>query len=120
MECGELLHGRSDQKYCNDQCRNAHNNRQSVETNNHIRSVNRTLKKNYVVLCNLNPRGKATVPREELVKNDFNFHYFTSMSTTWKGRVVYFCYDQGYSMGVGEKVLLFRKKPPAGKKNHQV
>ncbi len=120
MECGELLHGRSDQKYCNDQCRNAHNNRQSVETNNHIRSVNRTLKKNYVVLCSLNPRGKATIPRAELVKNDFNFRYFTSMSTTWKGRVVYFCYDQGYSMGKGEKVLLFRKQQPAGKRDHQV
>lgn len=120
MECGELLHGRSDQKYCNDQCRNAHNNRLSGEINNFIRSVNRILKKNYVILCSLNPTGKCTVTREELVKNDFNFNYFTSMTKTRKGRVVYFCYDQGHSMGTGDKYLLFRKKQPKGKKDHQV
>lgn len=119
LECGELLHGRSDQKYCNDQCRNAHNNKQSGETNNLIRNLNRILKKNYVVLCSLTPSGKATVTREELVKNNFNFHYFTNMSKTRKERVVYYCYDHGYSMGEGEKVLLFRKRLPGGKKDHQ-
>jgi len=119
LECSELLHGRSDQKFCSDQCRNAFNNRQSSETNNHIRNVNRTLKKNYAILTSLNITGKTTVYREELVKRDFNFGYFTGMTKTKKGRVVYFCYDQGYSPGAGDKVLLFRKQLQSRKKEQK-
>jgi len=110
LECGDTLHGRSDQKFCSDQCRNAYNNRQLGATNNMIRRINRILKKNQMLLSSANISGKVTVTKEELQQKDFNFNYFTNIYSTRQGRIYYFCYDQGYCMVEGGKVLLVRKQ----------
>jgi hypothetical protein len=110
LECGDVLHGRADQKYCNDQCRNTFNNKQLGETNNTIRRINRVLKKNQAVLAALNTNGKITVSKSQLIKKEFSFNYFTNLLITHHGRTYYFCYDQGYSMTDGDKVLLIRKQ----------
>ena len=68
LECYEQLKGRADQKFCNDQCRSAYNNRQLVDSNKVIRAINRILKKNYSILSTLNPDGKATVHLSDLQK----------------------------------------------------
>jgi predicted nucleic acid-binding Zn ribbon protein len=109
LECGETLHGRADQKFCSDQCRNVFNNKQSAATNNTIRRVNRILKKNQSLLAQMNNSGKMTINKDELVKNEFHFGYFTNQLTR-QGRTYNFCYDQGYSLADGEKVILVRKK----------
>lgn len=110
QECGDKLRGRADQKYCSDQCRNAFNNKLMSETNNMIRQINRILKKNQLILSVLNPAGKTTVNQSDLIRNGFNFNYFTNVSATRNGRVFHFCYDHGYSMVEGEKVLLVQKE----------
>jgi len=110
MECGDVLHGRSDQKFCSDQCRNAYNNKQLGETNDLIRKINRILRKNQAVLARLNRKGKVTLEKSDLAKQLFNFNYFTNTYTTRQGRTYYFCYDQGYSMVDGDKVLVVRKQ----------
>lgn len=109
-ECGDPLHGRADQKFCSDQCRNTFNNRQLGVSNNTIRRINRILKKNQSLLAGLNTTGKATVNKGDLLKREFNFSYFTNLYTTRNGRVYYFVYDQGYSPVDKEKVLLVRKQ----------
>ncbi len=109
LECGDSLHGRADQKFCCDQCRNTYNNKQLGQTTNAIRRVNRILKKNQSLLFGLNKSGKVTISRSELAGKDFNFNYFTNMFKTQQGRVYFFCYDQGYSLVDGDKVLLVRK-----------
>jgi hypothetical protein len=110
LECGDVLHGRADQKYCSDQCRNAFNNKQLGVSNNAIRRINRILKKNNALLSGLNTNGKITVSESDLIKQGFNFNYFTNLFTTHYGRTYFFCYDQGYSMVDGNKVLLVRKQ----------
>lgn len=45
LECGDILRGRADQKFCNDQCRSAYNNRQFSETNNMVRNISNILRK---------------------------------------------------------------------------
>jgi hypothetical protein len=110
LECGDFLHGRADQKFCCDQCRNAYHNKQLGEINNVIRRINRILKKNQSMLAGLNTTGKATVAKSDLTKKEFNFNYFTNLFTTHQGRIYYFCYDQGYSLVDGDKVLLVRKQ----------
>ena len=110
LECGDTLHGRADQKFCSDQCRNAYNNKQLGETNNDIRRINRILKKNQSLLSGMNTSGKMTVTKSELLKKEFNFNYFTNLFKTQQGRIYYFCYDQGYSLVDGDKVLLVRKQ----------
>ena len=109
LECFEQLRGRADQKFCNDQCRSAYNNRQLIESNKVIRTVNRILKKNYFILSALNPGPKNTVPKSELEKRGYRFDYFTYTYTQRNSRTYYFCYDHGYSELENNKVILVRQ-----------
>ncbi|MBN2521295.1 MAG: hypothetical protein JXB17_12355, partial [Bacteroidales bacterium] len=56
-ECGEPIHGRSDKKFCCDQCRNIFNNRLNSNLNNYMRNINNVLRKNRRILAELNPNG---------------------------------------------------------------
>jgi len=110
LECGEPLRGRADQKFCSDACRNAYNNQKLGSTNNYMRKINRILKKNHSVLKELNPDDKTTTYKGVMIKQGFNFNYFTHIYKTKNGRVYYFCYDQGFSVLENNKFLLVRRE----------
>lgn len=110
LECGEPLKGRADQKYCNDLCRNAYNNKKLSGSTNFMRKINRILKKNHSILEELNPTGKTTTFKSKLEKMDFNFDYYTNIYTTKTDRVYYFVYDQGYSELENNKYMLVKNK----------
>jgi len=109
LECYEQLRGRADQKFCNDQCRSAYNNRQLTDSNKVIRSVNRILKKNYSILTALNPEGKTTVLLNDLQKKGYRFDYFTCTYLARNSRIYYFCYDMGYCELENNKVVIVRR-----------
>jgi predicted nucleic acid-binding Zn ribbon protein len=109
LECGEPFYGRSDKKFCSDQCRNSHNNRLDVDTKNLIRNTNNRLRKNYKILTNLNKSGKTKITRLKLFDQNFDFHFFTSIYTTKTGSVYYYVYDQGYLELENDFYLLIRK-----------
>ena len=90
------LNGRKDQKFCGDYCRNTYNNRRNEDSNNYMRRINNILRKNRGILDVLNPKGKKTVDSITLAEEGFNFHYYTNIYTTQKGRQYIFCYDRGY------------------------
>ena len=96
LECGEPLVGRSDKKFCSDQCRNTYNNRKKRSENNYMRKVDGILKKNRRILDSLLPGDKHTVHKEMLLKQGFDFNFFTNIYTTKAGKVYYFCYEMGY------------------------
>lgn len=110
LECGELLRGRADQKFCSDACRNAFNNQKSGGTTGYMRKINRILKKNHHILKELNPDNKTTTWKGMLQKQGFNFNYFTHVYKTRTGRIYYFCYDQGFSALDNNKFVLVRKE----------
>ena len=110
LECGEPLKGRSDQKFCNDLCRNAYNNKKLGKSTNLMRKINRILKNNHLILKELNPTNKTTTFKTTLTKRGFNFNYFTSIYTTKSGRIYYFVYDQGYSEIEGNKYMLVKNE----------
>ena len=95
-ECGEIILGRADKKFCSDQCRNTFNNRDKQDANNYIRNVNNILRKNRRILAGLNPQGKAKASRNKLVEKGFNFDYYTNSYTTKTGKTYYYCYEFGY------------------------
>jgi hypothetical protein len=109
LECGETIRGRADQKFCNDLCRNAFNNKKLGSTSNLIRNINRKLKKNHQILEELNPEEKSTTFKSILDKKGFDFMYFTHTYTTRTGRIYFFCYDQGYAELENNKLLLVKK-----------
>ncbi len=96
LECGEVLMGRADKKFCNDQCRSAHYQKTHADSTPLIRNINNQLKKNRMILSKLNPDGKTKVKKATLEKEGFHFKYFTSIYTTRDHRTYFFVYDQGY------------------------
>lgn len=110
LECGAPLKGRADQKYCNDLCRNAFNNKKLGRSSNYMRKINRILKKNHSILKDLNPEEKTTTLRSILEKQGFSFDYFTHTYTTRSGRIYFFVYDEGYSELDSNRFVLVRKE----------
>ena len=97
LECNDVLHGRTDKKFCSDGCRNTYNNKKkSIAGNSYVRKVNGILCRNRNIMAELNPVGKSKVHRARLSKRGFDFGYVTNLYTTKTGTVYYFCYDQGY------------------------
>jgi len=96
LDCGDLLQGRADKKFCSDQCRNSYNNRNNCNSTNLMRNVNNALRRNRRILADLNPEGKITIHRERLLESGFNFKYLTHTYTTRKGDKYFFVYDMGY------------------------
>lgn len=96
LECGDKIIGREDKKFCNDGCRNSYNNKQNKDATNLMRNINNRLRKNYRILCELNPEDKTKTTRTKLLQLGFEFEYFTSIYTTKTGTTYFFIYDQGY------------------------
>ena len=110
IECNEVLHGRSDKKFCSDACRNSYNNRlKSTTDNQYVRKVNGILRRNRNIMEQLNPEGKIRLHKSRLEKNGFDFGFFTNTYTTKAGAVYYFCYDQGYLPLDHDYYMLVRK-----------
>ncbi len=105
LECGRSLIGRSDKKFCSDDCRTNHNNKQNSDQTNYIRRVNNILRKNRRILVKYNPQGKTKISKDKLILEGFNFQYITNIYTTKNGHTYCFVYDQGY-MELGENLLM--------------
>lgn len=110
LECGEVIKGRSDKKFCSDACRNAFNNKQNKDFNNLMRNINHQLRKNYRILSGLNSSGKTTVPRSTLHHHGFDFNYLTQLVVYKNGSEYRFIYDQGYKILEDDRVLLVKKE----------
>jgi hypothetical protein len=96
IECGTPIVGRSDKKFCSDQCRSMRHNRFNSDTINYVRTVNNVLRKNRRILGALNTGGKVRVPAEKLREQGFDFRYHTGTYRTKDGVIYYYCYEQGY------------------------
>jgi predicted glycosyl hydrolase (DUF1957 family) len=108
LQCFEQLRGRTDQKFCNDQCRGSYNNRQRIESKYVIRTINRILKKNYLILTSMTTEGKTTTNRSVLENKGYHFEYFTCALVKSNSKASYFCYDQGYKELENNKVIFVR------------
>jgi hypothetical protein len=97
LECGEIIKGRVDKKYCSDYCRNAYNNKLNKDSKNLVRNINNRLRKNYRVLDSFTLKdGKTRTTKTRLIDKGFDFDYITNLYTTKKGTTYYFVYDLGY------------------------
>lgn len=112
LACGDPLRGRSDKKFCDDQCRNQHNNQQKARRSNNpsIKTINQTLLRNREILESLLPEGgqSARISRERLQQEGFLFKYMTHALTNNRGKTFYYCYDYGYRPLQNDGYLLVR------------
>jgi hypothetical protein len=109
-ECGRVIIGRIDKRFCSDQCRNAFNNRLNSDVTNYIRRINNALRKNRRILMELNPEGKTKLSRDKLLAKGFDFSCCTSTYMTKDGSQYFYCYEQGYLPIERDYYLLVVKK----------
>lgn len=114
LDCSALLKGRSDKKFCDDQCRSSYNNQLKVENNSYLNKLNKILKKNRDILKAENPEARTKVKRETLLRKGFDFNYHTHFYVTQKGKTYIFCYEQGYLLLAHEEVLLVKREAQGG------
>ncbi|MDI9341046.1 MAG: hypothetical protein QM534_10800 [Sediminibacterium sp.] len=109
-ECGEVIVGRQDKKFCSDACRNSFNNKQNSDTTNYVRNVNNALRRNRRLLKD-NLNGDVTkIARKKLSDAGFNFNFYTNISVTkTNNNTYYYCYEYGYLNIDTEWVLIVRK-----------
>lgn len=96
QECGQEVVGRSDKRFCDDQCRSSFYNKENRQSINSIRKINNILRNNRKILELLNPKEKTVVSRKTLLDHGFSFTYFTNLYSTKSGKTYHFCYDYGY------------------------
>lgn len=106
LSCKDPLKGRSDKRFCSDQCRANFNNQNRAESEKVIQQVNQVLRKNRTILKILNPVGMSIIRREFLEERNFNFKYFTSLFKTNDGHEYWFCYDMGYMFLDNNKIRI--------------
>ena len=96
LECNAEILGRSDKKFCDDQCRNAYNNKLHTDDIKIIKTINTILRKNRKILAQLNPGGKTKTHKDKLLTKGFDFKYHTHTYTTKENSIYVFCYDYGF------------------------
>jgi len=110
LNCGDEFVGRSDKKFCSDQCRNTYNNKIKRKNEELILDINKTLRKNRKILKLLNPIGKTTVRKEYMTKLGFNFKFHTHTFITKNNNQYKFCYEYGYYKIDDEKILIINQQ----------
>ena len=102
LECGdEISYGRTDKKFCSEECKNSHHNHQNASARAVKRRVMAALEKNYGILDGLVSSGVDSVWIDEVLPLGFNPGFATSFV---KGRRVcrYSCFDISYLMTDGK------------------
>ncbi|MDP3667135.1 MAG: hypothetical protein Q8R50_10685 [Sediminibacterium sp.] len=113
LSCNHVFHGRADKKFCNDYCRNTHNNHLNSDGNNYVRNINHCLRRNRRILSSLLPMPHSTMAKcakQKLHSKGFAFSYFTHTQKNKKGHTVHYCYEYGYLVLTDERVMIVRKK----------
>jgi predicted nucleic acid-binding Zn ribbon protein len=111
--CNRPFSGRTDKKYCSDQCRYIANNKRKHANEHLILDVNKILRRNRAILRKLCPIGKATVRREVLDALGFNVTIFSSIFVSSGKQIYYICYYYAFTPIKDhqvEKVLIVTKQ----------
>lgn len=121
LECGSKVRGRTDKKFCNDQCRNAYHNRLKNDKAFAVKKINHILRRNRQIMLHLIPeeKGKTTLLRDKLIAEGFNFNYHTHIYTTKKGHSYIFCYEYGYLPLENDLIMLVKREEDGGRKQQE-
>lgn len=96
MDCGALLKGRSDKRFCNDYCRSHHYHQVNKDELLFLKEINKILKKNKIILERFYTQGISALHRSPMLAAGFNFNYFTHLKSGHGGRTCIYCYEYGY------------------------
>ena len=96
IRCGQPLHGRSDKKFCCDDCRTDYHNELRRREEKGLRATNRILACNWRILLAEIREGHCRTTVERLAERNFNFEVYTAYQRRFPGRRTYWCYNCSY------------------------
>ena len=106
LECNDAFSGRSDKKFCSDDCRSRHYHKKKGDQISRIRGINYILKRNRLILEKFTHKGKRKVRRSLLLEQGFSFEFFTHVRESNSGSKFKYCYDQGYCVKPDDSIFL--------------
>ena len=95
LDCGAKLLGRSDKKFCSDQCRNNYNNRLNRDQNNYVRNVHAQLRRNRKILSDLLEDGHHRIHRDALMLRDTTSLFYPPRRDH-EGLKWSYCFEYGF------------------------
>lgn len=98
LECGDQIsYGRTDKKFCSEECKNRHHNHRHNATRKVKRKVMAVLEKNHCILSDLLASGVDSMWLADVVAMGFNPGYVTSFCRVGR-HCRYTCFDISYIM----------------------
>lgn len=96
-ECSAKLKGRVGQKFCSIYCKSAfhYKNYKQQQPSTYVK-INDQLKLNRRILKSINISGQSQIKKDLLIKEGFDFKYYTHMWTAKNGNSYHFCYEFGF------------------------
>lgn len=111
LACGKAVRGRTDKKFCDDYCRNNHNNQLKADEINFVRNVMNALRKNRLILQQiLGDKLITKIHLERLLAKGFQFKYHTNIYDNKKGGLYYYCFEYGYLPIDSDLFLIVKRK----------
>ena len=98
LECGEPLLGRSDKKFCNEECRNAYHSHRRSEARQRRHSTMMVLSSNYSILDNMLRLNKTSCPMGSLKAMGFDPELVTHKGEKVGRHIEYRCFDLAYCL----------------------
>lgn len=110
-QCQNPIIGRSDKKYCSDDCRALANRQKQRIARQPSVITNQILWNNREALRTLWTQRPTMVSRDTLLSSGYNFDFHTNLHITAGGNIYYVCYDFGFQPCVvsGMKMALIVK-----------
>jgi hypothetical protein len=105
VSCGVLIHGRIDKRFCSDYCRNKFHNGLKSHESQFIRKVNYILRKNRRILIEFKRNEEKRLTKLNLIRAGFDFNFITSVKKDKRGKICYFCYEQGIILDQKGKLI---------------
>lgn len=97
--CKRKIVGRSDKKFCSDECRTLYNNRKYRGENKEMTKIDRILKKNRSILNTLYSKGITETTTLKLFGLGFDFDFMTSIKkNSDKDSFGFGCYEYTYNI----------------------
>lgn len=107
LDCEQPIQGRSDKKFCDDNCRTNFHNQSKQADERTLRQINAILKRNRSILIRLSASQQEIVSKQALLEANFNFHFCTHQEKkdkhTWT-----IVYDMAYVSQSEETVCIKR------------
>jgi predicted nucleic acid-binding Zn ribbon protein len=110
IQCGKENQGRSDKRFCSQDCKNAWHADRRQELQAIMGKVNAALRRNWVLLVRVLDGGyRKQVRRVELEALGFRWNYMTELFVSEGGRTFYLVYDCAWAELSDGEVLILRK-----------